>query len=43
MVRISADDAEGRKQLVRFMIRNPFSLEKMTYKVKQDGRRITAV
>jgi len=32
---IRADDAEGRKQLARYMIRNPFSLEKMTYKVKQ--------
>jgi hypothetical protein len=34
-VRITSDDAQGRKQLARYMIRNPFSLEKMTYKVKQ--------
>jgi hypothetical protein len=33
--RIKTDDAEGRKQLACYMIRNPFSLEKMTYKTKQ--------
>ena len=34
-VRVAADDAEGRMQLARYMIRNPFSLEKMTYKPRQ--------
>ena len=30
-IRVKANDAEGRKQLARYMIRNPFALEKMTY------------
>ena len=30
-IRARANDAEGRKQLARYMIRNPFALEKMTY------------
>ena len=34
-MRIRADYVEGRKQLARYMIRNLFSLEKMTYKAKQ--------
>jgi hypothetical protein len=34
-VRVTANDAEGRKQLTRYMIRNPFSLEKMSYKPRQ--------
>jgi len=34
-VRVAADDAEGRKQLARYMIRNPFSLEKTAYKPRQ--------
>ena len=32
---VGANDAEGRRQLARYMIRNPFSLEKMEYKEKQ--------
>ena len=35
-IRVKANDAEGRKQLARYMIRNPFALEKMTYD-KQTG------
>jgi hypothetical protein len=35
-IRVKAHDAEGRKQLARYMIRNPFALEKMTYD-KQTG------
>ena len=34
-VRVGAQDAEGRCQLARYMIRNPFSLEKMEYKARQ--------
>ncbi len=34
-VRVGANDPEGRRQLARHMIRNPFSLEKMEYKAKQ--------
>ncbi|MCP4264416.1 MAG: hypothetical protein GY777_02375, partial [Candidatus Brocadiaceae bacterium] len=34
-VRVGANDPEGRRQLARYMIRNPFSLEKMEYKAKQ--------
>ncbi len=34
-MKIGADDPEGRKQLARYMIRNPFALEKMEYKPKQ--------
>ncbi|HEY5718819.1 MAG TPA: hypothetical protein VIW02_00405, partial [Gammaproteobacteria bacterium] len=34
-VRVGAQDAEGRRQLARHMIRNPFSLEKMEYKARQ--------
>ncbi len=30
-IRVKTNDAEGRKQLARYMIRNPFALEKMTY------------
>ena len=30
-IRVKVSDAEGRKQLARYMIRNPFALEKMTY------------
>ena len=30
-IRANASDAEGRKQLARYMIRTPFALEKMTY------------
>jgi len=30
-VRVRAGDAEGRKQLAQYMLRAPFSLEKMTY------------
>lgn len=30
-IRVKAGDAEGRKQLARFHVRNPFALEKMTY------------
>ena len=30
-IRVNANDAEGRKQLARYMIRTPFALEKMTY------------
>ena len=30
-IRVKASDAEGRKQLACYMIRNPFALEKMTY------------
>ncbi len=30
-VRIKAGDATGRRRLVRYMIRNPFALNKMTY------------
>ena len=30
-IRVKASDTEGRKQLARYMIRNPFALEKMTY------------
>lgn len=30
-IRVRAGDAEGRKQLARYMIRTPFALEKMTY------------
>jgi hypothetical protein len=33
--RIKSDDAQGRKQLARYMIPNPFSLEMMVYKAKQ--------
>ena len=33
-VRIGADDAEGRRQLARDMIRCPFSLEKMSYRAE---------
>ncbi|MCZ6501718.1 MAG: transposase [Gammaproteobacteria bacterium] len=35
-IRVKARDAEGRKQLACYMIRNPFALEKMTYD-KQTG------
>ncbi len=31
-VRIEAGDADGRRQLARYMIRNPFNLSKMSYK-----------
>ena len=34
-VHVDANDPEGRRQLARYMIRNPFSLEKMEYKEKQ--------
>ncbi len=34
-VRVGANDPEGRRQLARYMIRNPFSLEKMEYNAKQ--------
>jgi hypothetical protein len=34
-VHVGANDLEGRRQLARYMIRNPFSLEKMEYKAKQ--------
>ena len=30
-IHVRAHDAEGRKRLARYMIRNPFALEKMTY------------
>ncbi len=30
-VRVRAGDAEGRKKLAQYMLRAPFSLEKMTY------------
>ena len=30
-VRVRSNDAEGRKQLAQYMLRAPFSLEKMTY------------
>ena len=30
-IRVKTNDAEGRIQLARYMIRNPFALEKMTY------------
>ena len=32
-IRMKTNDAEGRKQLARYMIRNPFALEKMTYDI----------
>ena len=35
-IRVKANDTEDRKQLARYMIRNPFALEKMTYD-KQSG------
>jgi len=31
VVRIAAEDAEGRKKLAGYMLRAPMSLEKMTY------------
>ena len=34
-VHVGANDPEGRRQLARYMIRNPFSMEKMEYKEKQ--------
>ncbi len=34
-VRVVAIDPDGRRQLACYMIRNPFSLEKMEYKAKQ--------
>jgi len=34
-VRVEANDQKGRRQLVHYMVRNPFSLEKMEYKAKQ--------
>ena len=34
-VHVGAHDPEGRRQLARYMIRNPFSLEKMEYKEEQ--------
>ncbi len=34
-VRVGANDQKGRRQLARYMIRNPFSLDKMEYKAKQ--------
>ena len=30
-VRVTAEDAEGRKKLAGYMLRAPMSLEKMTY------------
>ncbi len=35
-VHVGANDPEGRRQLARYMIRNPFSLGKMEYKEKQN-------
>jgi len=34
-VRVGANDPEGRRQLARYIVRNPFLLEKMEYKAKQ--------
>lgn len=34
-VHVGANDPEGRRQLARYMIRTPFSLDKMEYKAKQ--------
>ena len=33
-VRIAADDRESRRQLARYMVRNPFALEKKSVKCK---------
>lgn len=33
-VRVRADDAEGRRKLGQYMLRAPFSLEKMRYDVR---------
>ena len=32
---VTANDTEGRHQLARYVIRNPFSFKKMAYKAKQ--------
>jgi len=34
-VGVAANDPQGRRQLARYMIRNPFSLKKMEYQAKQ--------
>ena len=34
-VGVGANDPQGRRQLARYMIRNPFSLKKMEYQVQQ--------
>ena len=32
---VGANDPQGRRQLARYMIRNPFSLKKMEYRAQQ--------
>ncbi len=34
-VGVGANDPQGRRQLARYMIRNPFSLKKMEYRAQQ--------
>jgi len=34
-VRIEAGDAQGRQQIARYMIRAPFSLDKLEYRAEQ--------
>jgi hypothetical protein len=34
-VGVGANDPQGRRQLARYMIRNPFSLKKMEYQAQQ--------
>jgi len=41
-IRVTAKDAEGRKQLARYMIRNPFALEKMPYDDRTGRQSSTA-
>ncbi len=38
-VGVGANDPQGRRQLARYMIRNPFSLKKMEYQAQQGMTR----